>query len=260
MPMRQRGERKTDKFGCLYRPQYENVEEAIRKLRDRYLQILDDIEFTPQEIMDIYVHADWQEHAKFAYTHFQCEPPFGMDFKMLVANPSGASGTFTAEIKSDQFKWARQRGFKSHGSNTQYVTDAHAKMVKWCTARMELGVKWGMVDAVFKELCYRCRTPYELRYFWPAVLGLLNLMGDEYGEKLRVPRGTPDYTLPRELRDAAYEAQVLVAGTLIMPEPKPDKRVVRLGLEFNYPRPDFPWQSKRKLENGSGHVHKPEPL
>lgn len=237
---RNRGERKTDKFGCFYRPQFENVEFAIRRLRDRYLQILDDIEFTPQEIMDIYVHADWQDKATFAYTHFQCQNPTRMDFKLALP-----TGMFTAEISSNEFKWAAQRGFKSTGSNTQYVTDAHAKMVKWCTARMEVGIKWGMVDAVFKELCYRCRTPYELRYFWPAVLGLLNLMNDEYGEKLRIPRNVPDYTLPKPLRDAAYEAQVLVSGTLIMPEPRPDKRVVRLGLEYNYPRPDLPWTSVR---------------
>ena len=246
--MRNQG-RKTDKFGCLYRPQYENVCNAIEKLRDRYLQILDDIEFTPQEIMDIYVHADWQEKARFAHTHFEASAPIMMDF--IVALPDGK---FTAEIRSDELKWAKQRGFRSSGSNTQYKTDAHAKMTKWCEARMELGIKWGMVDAVFKELAYRCRTPYEVRYFWPAVLGLLNLTGDPYGEKLRVPRGVPDYTLPRELRDAAYEAQTLVSGTLIMPEPKrAATKPVRLSLEYNYPRPDLPWKSVRKHATGAVH-------
>jgi hypothetical protein len=242
--MRKQG-RKTDKFGCFYRPQYENVTLAIEKLRDRYLQILDDIEFTPQEIMDIYVHADWQEKARFAYTHFQCQTPSMMDF--ILALPDGK---FTAEIRSDQFKWAAQKGFKSTGQNMQYKSEATDKMAKWCTARMELGIKWGMVDAVFRELAYRCRTPYEVRYFWPAVLPLLNMMGDKYGEKLRVPRGVPDYTLPRELRDAAYEAQVLVSGTLIMPEPKQVSRTVRLSLEYNYPRPTLPWTSVHRMNDG----------
>ena len=227
--MRRQGERKTDKFGCLYRPQYENVEFAIKRLRDRYLQILDDVEFTPQEIMDIYVDAEWQEKARFAFQHFQCQNPTRMDYVLPMPG-----GKFTAEIASNEFKWAAQRGFKSSGLNNQYQCEARDKMTNWCLKRMGIGIQWGMVDAVFKELCYRCRTPYELRYFWPAVLGLLNLMNDEYGEKLRIPRSVPDYTLPKPLRDAAYEAQVLVAGTLIMPEPKPDRSIVqaRAGVQL----------------------------
>lgn len=253
--MRNQG-RKTDKFGCLYRPQYENVCTAIERLRDRYLQILDDVQFTPQEIMDIYVHANWQEKARFAYKHFKCEMPLAMDFKLSLPG-----GTFTAEIRSTEFKWAAQKDFKRTGQNMQYKSEATDKMARWCYARMELGIKWGMVDAVFRELAYRCRTPYEVRYFWPAVLGLLNLMGDPYGEKLRVPRGVPDYTLPRELRDAAYEAQVLVSGTLIMPEPKSNLSwPVRLGLEHNYPRPDLPWKSVRHDAGTNKPVIKPNAM
>ena len=227
--------RKTDKFGCWYRPQFEAIEESILSLRARYLQTLSN-DFTLQDVMDVFVRPEWHERSKEAFRDFEADAPHSIRF----SPPSSLPGL---ELRA-AYNWAARRDFS--GNNPAYRNtecDAYKRFVAWCTERRDIGIKFGLVRAVHRELMYRCANPHEVRYFWPCVRMLLHMAGDSFAAKLEKPRHIPEYTLPKSLRDAAYEAHTLVVSTLMLPEPKQGKAnpTVVINPILSYPTGPLPW-------------------
>jgi hypothetical protein len=247
MSRRSRNGRKTDKFGCLYRPQWEAIENGVSILRDRYVQVLTN-DFTVQDVMNIYVHPDKQEDARRVYKEYDARNP--SHFHFVSPGPSVPVNLH------GRFLWAQPRDFKPGApSYINQNCEPYQRMTRWCHSRRDIGIQWGTAMAVFYDLAHRCTNIHELRYFWPCVRSLLREGGDlETAAKLEKPRHVPDYTLSKLLRDCAYEAQTLVTSTLMMPAPARATPPVTLDIVHIYDTPTLPWAPDQRARDSGGTI------
>lgn len=246
--MRRNG-RKTDKFGCLFRPQWEAIENGVHTLRTRYVQVLTN-DFTVPDVMDIYVHRDKQEDAKRVYKEYDSDHPSYFVFR--------SPGPAVEVYLHGKFLWAAPRDFKPGApSYINQNCEPYQRLVRWCHQRRDIGIQWGTVMAVFYDLAHRCANIHEMRYFWPCVRSLLREGGDlETAAKLEKPRHVPEYTLSKVLRDCAYEAQTLVTSTLMMPAPKQSTPPVSLDPRHTYDTPLLPWAPDMRARDSGGIILK----
>jgi hypothetical protein len=98
--------------------------------------------------------------------------------------------------------------------------EAAEKLDAWVSWRAETGWAWSKVWSLVYELSTRCRTPQEVRFFFPSIVALLQLTGDAklcaLSEKLREFRTPPTVaSIPREMRAACDEADITV-GRYVM--------------------------------------------
>jgi hypothetical protein len=86
----------------------------------------------------------------------------------------------------------------------------HERITSWVTRRWELGVAFGRVREVLKQLDDVCHNPAQVRYYWPALLTLCKEGGlGDIAEKSELKPGNPP-----PLSVGLREALRLAAGTV----------------------------------------------
>lgn len=105
---------------------------------------------------------------------------------------------------------------------------------QWLLRRTEAHDNWRMVNRTLKQLDEHCKTPEQVRYFWPVIQIIIARAGSSYERAYADAMSNPDpraRSLPLELRRLCTETSGFVtAATLVDYAPAPDRRPV----EINY--------------------------
>jgi hypothetical protein len=222
--------RKSDDFPptALNRKTSEIVRHNINKLFRRVLWFKNP-ELTNNDILHAFVSPELRDIALKAHQHFQVWSP-----RFSYTAPCGL--TVRVEVSEPNFAYPKDIGRRT------YDNASSQRIAEWAQWRLDIGLQWGMVEAVFDELNDRCPSPREVRFFWqPIVL----LLGDhELAEKLRsikAPEVLPP--LPRELIRACEDTATTIAGACMLPDrDKTPEWPVFLDKEWPHPNTlQLPW-------------------
>jgi hypothetical protein len=115
-------------------------------------------------------------------------------------------------------------GFVFPGYIGHYINEnceGYAKLKDWVSWRGATGRAWGLVATVFNDLNAQCKTPQEVRYFWPCLVALMGLCPDlaESADKIR-PYRVPSSIAPLHpaLRAACEHTSGIVTSGLLYPD------------------------------------------
>lgn len=95
----------------------------------------------------------------------------------------------------------------------------HERVTSWVKRRTKVGVDFGRVHHVIKELAEKCATPSQVRFFWPQIVPLAQIAQlPELVEKLMamVPKSVPG--LPVPLRVACRTTSGTLAAAQLLPD------------------------------------------
>jgi hypothetical protein len=108
----------------------------------------------------------------------------------------------------------------------------------WARARVELAFDWGLVRRYFDVLNRACGKPAQIRYLWPALVGVLRTCSDLQEaltrlEEFKRPSELPNFS--QEFVEVGRRCTQIVATALIMKDVLPDavpEPAVRLGISM----------------------------
>lgn len=101
-----------------------------------------------------------------------------------------------------------------------------AKITSWVTSRWELGRRWGVVRHVLSQLDDICKTPEQVRYYWPAIQTIVNeTYLSDLKHRLAAPGDPKAPPLPVELRPLLLDAAATVTGSTLVDPPDDIARV-----------------------------------
>lgn len=174
-----------------------------------------------------------------------------------IAGPDGApvvKGTVQLSIfidfaKGDR-KWLTPK-YATRGPVDGANPGILAKLDKWVTKRIALGVECGMVMAVFDELIFRCKSMAAMKFYMPSVLDFLDMMeGDTRAADLRDKLSTakvPDLpVLPPALREILPNISATVARARLMDKKSEDVASGKVRFMISAPSKglgETPWGS-----------------
>lgn len=229
---------KSERVGAFKRGQHDLIERNIQALAERYCG-LQKLELNGSDLLEMFIEPEMREPAKEAYKRFSVNTLSTVNCPFSLSPHEHGVVHLTPR---SPLKWARPAEFNH--AKPFYVNSGasgYRRLLEWAEWRVEAGLKWGLVMAVYNHLCAACADPKTLRYLWPAVVPLLG--HDEMADKLRVPKA-PSFipTMSMELRTAIADTNALVAGTLMVPKPKhTDDLPVDVRLEVSNHTAKRPW-------------------
>jgi hypothetical protein len=235
---------------------FDQLTEVVRRLATRAL-VFRTSNLTHADLLNLFVPAE--DHAAvnagkklFGLTH--------TGFRIEVGDPTNEDGR--AKLVVCMNTNAKHKGFpfpRYMGEHfIQEDSEAVERLNSWVSWRLATGREWGLVQAVLNALNQRCRSPEEVRFFFPGVLALLpqcrlvmggtavpDPKGAELADKLRpfkVP--TTLASVSQELKDACTAASTSIARVGLLPdhekEPPKGFQQVRLSCE-GYGLAELPW-------------------
>jgi hypothetical protein len=148
-------------------------------------------------------------------------------------------GEVNQEYASQQFTvmWPADHGYelevslRNEGHGRPFVLKAprllqhhsnallHERVTSWVRRRAQVGVDFGHVHHVLKQLAEKCATASQVRFFWPQVVPLAQLThNQELVEKLLapVPKSVPGLPIP--LRVACRKTAGTLAAAHLFPD------------------------------------------
>jgi hypothetical protein len=103
----------------------------------------------------------------------------------------------------------------------QTDTPTYGKLHAWVQERCQIGYQWGLVKHVLAQLDRHCKTPGQVRYYWPVIQTLADATHDpSIIDMVAVPdKGAPP--LPQELRPLLQETAATVTGATLVDKAPP---------------------------------------
>jgi hypothetical protein len=138
---------------------------------------------------------------------------YGVSSHVSVALPDPPGIHVTFSLSSDDFLVPRKPVWQDLG---------HPKLEElrtWAVERIETKFKWGLVNKLLKVLNDKFSSPAQLRYAWPAVLGLMRTstaFDDLIPQIEEFKRPAVMVDLSPELRAVCQECSQIVATGLLM--------------------------------------------
>lgn len=125
------------------------------------------------------------------------------------------------------------------------------RITSWVTERWELGKEFSLVGAVIDRLDAMCMRPEHVRFYFPSIVTLLELVAvpQELSERLNTPMSKDAPALPPELRRALRTTAATVAGAALLTDVDDDPRYPPAEMEFPSYAPD------RNFESELGRIH-----
>jgi len=201
---------------CCREYQADAIQNGIKILRDRAIN-WNRPGLTAIDMLRIFVPPDIQ---RLAVEAFQLLDVSGQTYILYTSETTGLS--ISIEFNKPEFA-SLSRETIGRG----FINDCpeRAKLDEWVTWRLNRGMEWGTVQAVWLGLQKACHREGSnqlktVRYLWPTVMTLLEAGGcKEDADKLRKAR-PPEWVphLPQELRAAMKVTAGVVAGTLLLPD------------------------------------------
>lgn len=230
------------------------IKQAIGRLTNRIVNSHKPT-LTPNEMLEMYTKPEDREVLTRVFDLVQMESQT-LRIKHPFKVPKGTV-TLSAyiDLAPTDTKWLVPK-YASQGPVRDANPELVAKLDKWVTRRIELGLECAMVGAVFDELNWRCRGGAMFKFFMPSILDVLDILAEherwakDMRETLSVARMPPLPTFTPELRGALLDVAGTVARARLMD--KKAETETSAGVRFTISNPskalgETPWGSSLTL-------------
>lgn len=196
-----------------------NIEAAITKLCNRVKCTLKTPVVSYREMLQLIAPA---EHIEFLLNARRIGDigryPGRDSDQIVIANHRGVNvGVEFSVSGQDETPVMPYKPWLHHSPENKALIN---ELVRCAKEFADVAIDWGVVKAVYKYLNKHCKSPAQVRYFWPSILGIMSLNEDLDDVRASIiehtmPRGLP--SLPPEVRALCRQTAGIVATALLLP-------------------------------------------
>lgn len=195
----------------------QHIRNAISSLKARYMSSAPAVNVTREDIFFAFVKPEHQELARIASDVF--------DTRYISA--SFTVRHFYIELgRSADFTLPRYAGkIDTYNMEDPHTRSVIKRLTEYGAWVKDAEQKFKNIYTVFERLCDLCKLPTQVRFYWPALLSLMEqipkdappmVMRADALRDFKVPSALP--RIPQELRELCVSTATTIAMALLLPK------------------------------------------